>query len=139
MSLAQLLSGERHGVFHWRGRADAERRADEAGWRYVLLDTADAGDRESFLERCAEAFDLPAGLGSTWDSLDDCLRGLDLEEPEGLLVVWQGWGTLAVEDPGAFEVAIEVFQDACVSWHDDDVPGAVLLSGAGPETDLPEL
>lgn len=139
MSLAQVLSGDRHGVFHWAGRADAERRADEQGWRYVLLETSEATDKESFLDRCVEAFDLPSWSGRSWEGLDECLRSLDLEEPEGLLVVWEGWATLAEQDPDSFEVVIEVFHDACVAWKDDEVPGAILLKGAGPETDLPEL
>ena len=36
-------------------------------------------------------------------------------------------------------VAIEVLRDACVAWKDDEVPGAVVLVGPGPETDLPEV
>jgi len=139
MSLAQVIGGQRHGVFRYNGRADAERRAEEHGWRYVLLDTSQVTDRDGFMDACAEAFDLPSWFARNWDSLDECLRGLDLEEPDGVLVVWDGWDTLAENDPDCFEVAVEVFQDACVAWTDDDVPGAVLLRGLGPETDLPTL
>lgn len=139
MSLAQLLSGATHGVFRATRRIDAEARADRAGWRYVLLDTSNARDRDEFLECCAESFDLPRAFADNWEGLDACLRGLDLDEPDGLLVVWQGWSVLAETDPDAFDCALEVFKDACVAWHDDEVPGAVLLVGTGPETDLPEL
>ncbi len=139
MSLAQVLSGDRHGVFRWAGRADAEKRADEHGWRYVVLDTRGVDDKAAFLDVCAEAFDLPSWFGRNWDALDECLRGLDLEEPAGLLVVWEGWDHLADADPDTFEMALEVFQDACVAWKDDEVPGAVLLKGDGPETDVPQL
>ena len=139
MSLAQLLSGATHGVFRATRRIDAEAKADKAGWRYVLLDSSTARDRDEFLECCAEAFDLPLSVAGNWEGLDACLRGLDLDEPEGLLVVWQGWSVLAESDPDAFDVALEVFNDACVAWHDDEVPGAVLLVGDGPDTGLAEL
>lgn len=147
MSLIRVFSGERHGVFRWAGPDDAragaepdpERAADEAGWRFVLLDSSTANDKGGFLDCCAEAFDLPSWFGRNWDALDECLRGLDLDEPAGLLVVWQGWSALADGDPDAFDSALEVFRDACVAWDYDEVPGAVLLVGEGPESDLLEL
>ena len=139
MRLARLLTGETHGVFRSVGTLDTEHEADRAGWRHVVLDSAAARDRDEFLECCADAFDLPISVVGTWEGLDACLRGLDLTDPEGLLVVWQGWAPLAETDPDAFDCALEVFRDACVAWHDDEVPGAVLLVGDGPDTDLPEL
>jgi hypothetical protein len=148
MTLAQVLSGERHGVFRWtdrdRGRGEgavdeAEAAAGRAGWRWVLLDSTAATDKPSFLDVCAEAFDLPTWFGRNWDGLDECMRGLDLDEPVGLLVLWTGWAGLAEADPDAFDCALEVFRDACVAWDDDDVPGAVLLAGDGPDADLPDL
>jgi len=145
MTLAQVLSGERHGVFRWTdGRAqvpaeEVESAAERAGWRYVLLDSAAAADKLSFFDACAEAFDLPVWFGRNWDGLDQCMRGLDLEEPAGLLVLWRGWSALAEGDPDAFDCALEVFRDACVAWDDDEVPGAVLLAGDGPDADLPDL
>jgi len=146
MTLAQVLSGERHGVFRWTGHPRAEVPAEEvesaaerAGWRYVLLDSGSATDKLSFLDVCAEAFDLPVWFGRNWDGLDECMRGLDLDEPAGLLVLWRGWSVLAEADPDAFDCALEVFRDACVAWDDDEVPGAVLLAGDGPDADLPDL
>ena len=139
MSLAGLLSGSSHGVFRCEDQLDAERPADRAGWRYVLLDSSQAADRNDFLDCCADAFDLPRSVAGSWEGLDRCLRGLDFGEPTGLLVVWHGWAVLAEGDPDAFDCALEVFRDACVAWHDDEVPGAVVLVGSGPETDLPDL
>jgi hypothetical protein len=143
VSLSQVFAGELHGVFRWTGHpaaeAAAEQAAEEAGWRYLLLDSGAAQDKAAFMGVCAQAFDLPAWFGANWDALDECLRALDLEEPAGLLVVWQGWAGLADGDADAFDNALEVLRDACVAWHDDEVPSAVLLTGDGPETDLPEL
>ncbi len=145
MTIASILQGHTHGLFHWAAGTGAgpvqrlEKQVERAGWRYVQLDTEGVVDKGEFLDRCAEAFDLPSWFGRNWDALDECLRGLDLDEPTGLLVVWDRWADLAEADPDAFETAVEVFRDACVAWNDDEVPGAVLLRGPGPETDLREL
>jgi hypothetical protein len=140
----RLLSGDSHGVLRHEvddstGLRDLETAAERAGWRFVLLDTATVAEREQFLLCCADAFDLPVRLASSWEGLDQGLRSLDWDEPPGVVVVWQGWGELAEGDPDGFDSAIEVLRDACVAWKDDDVPGAVVLVGQGPETDLPEV
>ena len=139
MSLVRQREGRTDGVFRWSGGGDPELDALRAGWRFVLLDSTGADERHPFLEACAEAFDLPRRVVESWEGLDLCLRGLDLDEPAGLLVLWQGWQSLAESDPDAFDCALEVFRDACVAWDDDEIPGAVLLVGDGPETDLPEV
>ena len=128
---------ERHGVFHLADEGvEIQRSAKKSGWHTLTLDTTDAVDRESFLAAVTEAFDLPSSLVASWDTLDGCLRALDLDEPDGLLVVWDHWGGFAEADPDSFESAVEVFQDACVAWRDDDFQGAVLLRGTGPDTSL---
>ena len=113
------------------------REALEHQWHAVTLDTSDVSDREGFVNALSDAFDL-SGLGAgSWDVLDQHLRALDLDEPNGLLVCWEGWGTFADADPDSFEMAIEIFQDACIAWQYDKFQAAVLLVGDGPETDLP--
>ena len=69
--------------------------------------------------------------------LDQHLRALELDEPNGLLLCWESWGTLADADPDCFEMALEVFQDACIAWQADDFQATVLLVGDASETDLP--
>ena len=140
MSLTSLFDGTRHGVFHVAGRAAAvERRAVRKGWRIVQLDTGAVTDKPGFMDAVAEAFDLRSPFDHSWDLLDEHLRALDLDDPDGLLVLWDGWAVFAEADPDGFETAVGVFQDACVAWADDDVGGAVLLRGTGPETDLAPL
>ena len=129
---------ERHGVFHLATQGDEiQHTATDCGWHTVTLDTAEAVDRDAFMTAVSEAFDLPRALVTNWDSLDGWLRSLDLDEPDGLLVVWDHWEVFAEADPDGFESAVEVFQDACVAWRDDEFQGAVLLRGEGPETSLP--
>ena len=128
---------ERRGVFRLpAGEPDLTADARERGWHAVVLDTADVGDKEAFMNVVADTFGLPSWFGHSWDALDGCLRALGLDEPDGLLVLWDHWGEFADADPDSFELAVEVFQDACVAWEDDEFGGAVLLRGEGPETDL---
>jgi hypothetical protein len=128
---------ERHGVFHLESAGDEiQRLATKGGWHSCVIDTAGVTDREGFMNVIAEALDLPRSLLTSWDALDGCMRALDLDEPDGLLVLWDHWGGFAEADPDAFEMAVEVFQDACVAWRDDEFQGTVLLRGVGPETSL---
>ena len=128
----------RRGVHLLDGDATVVRRdARDHQWHAVTLDTAGASDRAGFVSALSDAFDL-SGLGAgSWDVLDQHLRALDLDEPNGLLVCWDGWGRFADADPDSFEMAIEIFQDACIAWEYDQFQAAVLLIGPGPETDLP--
>lgn len=139
MSLTSLFEGTRHGVFHVADATGIDKRAADEGWNVVVLDTSAVVDKPGFMDVVADVFDLPAWFSRNWDALDECLRALDLDDPEGLLVLWDGWASFAEADPDAFETAVEVFQDACVAWADDEVGGAVLLRGTGPETDLARL
>lgn len=137
--VAAVLAGAHLGVFVVQELGSLAGEAESEGWCVVRLDTSGATDMHQYMTVVSEAFDLPEWFGRNWDSLDECLRALDLDEPDGLLVVWDNWSEFAEADPVAFETAVAVFQDATVAWHDDDTPGAVLLHGPGPETDLPVL
>ena len=136
----QLLVGQRHGVYRWDEDPDpsvVEAKVAGAGWRFVHLDSAGVEDRTEFMERCWDAFDLP--LGTDWEVLDTYLRAMDLEGADGLLVLWTGWAELAAADPDWFETAVEVFNDACVAWRDDEVPGGDRAARRRSRTDLPDL
>lgn len=128
----------RRGVHLLEGEPGPVRReAAEHDWHTVTLDTSGVDDRGGFVAALSDTFDL-SGLGAgSWDVLDQHLRALDLDEPNGLLVCWDGWGYFADEDPDSFEMAIEIFQDACIAWQFDKFQAAVLLVGDGPETDVP--
>lgn len=128
----------RRGVFLLAGEPGSVRRdAIEHKWHTVTLDTVDVTDQVGFVASMADAFDFPELVGGTWDLLDQHLRALDLDEPNGLLITWEGWAPFAETDVDSFEMALEVFQDACIAWEYDEFQAAVLLVGAGPETDLP--
>lgn len=127
----------RRGVHLLDGEPGPVRReAIEHEWHTVTLDTMTADDREGFVAALSDAFDLPELAIGSWEVLDQHLRALDLDEPNGLLICWEGWGTFAEADPDSFEMAIEIFQDACIAWEFDKFQAAVLLVGEGPETDV---
>jgi hypothetical protein len=137
VSVREVLSGAATGVFHLDDDVDhTQDAALDSGWHVVVLDTSDVTDKKGFMAVAADAFGLPESFAQTWEALDGHLRVLDLDDPDGLLVLWHGWGEFAEADPDSFEVAIEVFQDATVAWRDDEFDGAVFLVGDGPETDL---
>ena len=110
--------------------------AAEHDWHTVTLDTTTVEDRSGFVAALTDALDLDVAEPS-WNLLDEHLRALELDEPNGLLICWEGWGTLADADPDSFEMALEVFQDACIAWQADNFQAAVLLVGEASEVDLP--
>jgi hypothetical protein len=140
VGLTQVLAGETIGVFHLDDDVDRTQDAAlDSGWHVVVLDTRDVTDRDGFMVAAADAFGLTEAFLGTWEALDANLRALDLDDPDGLLVIWQHWGAFAEADPDSFELAVEVFQDATVAWRDDEFDGAVFLMGDGPETDLARI
>ena len=87
MTLDRLFAGENKGSSGGRARdaragaeVEPERAADEAGWRYVLLDSSSPAAKATFFECCAEAFDLPSWSGAT-GTRSTMPAGLDLDEP----------------------------------------------------------
>ena len=127
----------RRGVFVLLDEVAAVRKeANEHDWHTVTLDTSAVDDRASFIAALSDALDLSVEI-SSWDVIDQHLRALELDEPNGLLILWEGWGSVADADPDCFEMALEVFQDACIAWAADDFQAAVLLVGEASETDVP--
>jgi hypothetical protein len=127
----------RRGVFVLLDEVSGVRaEANEHDWHTVTLDTSTVDDRDGFVAALSDALDLSVGIAS-WDVIDQHLRALDLDEPNGLLLLWEGWGSVADSDPDTFEMGLEVFQDACIAWAADDFQAAVLLVGEASETDVP--
>lgn len=148
-----LVEGDHGGgIFQWHAAfdvADVEHSVEHAGFGFAYVDGwTHAANKVEFLAAVGEALDFPEHYGRNYDALADCLRGLGgttsggeggaEDEPparRGVVLLWDGWSTLAREDVRAFEVVLDVLhartQDA------DRPPFAVLLRGEGP--DLPEV
>lgn len=112
--LARLLAGHREpGVYHWTSAAsvrDVRHAVEHAGWRCIDLDTWAVGDKAQFLAACRRSFDFPDWVGSNFDALADALTDVRAPERSGVLVLWQGWVSLAEEHPRTFAMALNVFQ-----------------------------
>lgn len=137
--LAAVLAGrEAPGIYLWHGAfeaADVRHTVEHAGWGFGHVDGWTAGDgKAAFLAAVGEALDFPDDYGQSFDaladSLDDIGRGV-----AGVVLLWDGWGTLARADERAFSVALSVLGSRVNS--DKGVPFSVLLRGEGP--DVPGL
>jgi RNAse (barnase) inhibitor barstar len=129
-----LAGGVQSGVYKWPTADVAELRGavEEAGWRFVRLDTSTVLDKTGFLDRAAEAFGFPDYFGRNWDAFADSLG--DIDDNPGTVVVWDGWREFASRDEASFDVALEVLRERAVS--SDDGRLVVLMRGDGPWDEL---
>lgn len=115
--LADVLAGRRDArLFSWSSPASADEvreEAEQAGWRFVHLDTTSADAKAEFLDRAARSFDFPAYFGRNWDAFADCLG--DIRAERGTLVLWDGWTPFAEQEPHEFEVAREILRERAES------------------------
>lgn len=131
--LAALLAGRADpGVLRWSSSLDAvdvEHSADLAGWRFAHVDGWLATTRREVLDALGASLGFPAHYGRNLDALADCLSEVG-EDARATLVLWDGWSTLAREDPAAFDALLRVLGERASSSHS---PFAVLLRGDGPD------
>lgn len=129
----------------WREAPDADAAAELAAlldWASVIIEVPQGGGRRAFFDACAAGFGLPDYFGRNWDALEECLESQefdeveDLEDADGLLILWSGWADLAEEEPEEFAIAIEVFNDVLSSWEDAGLAARVVLVGEGPRLAL---
>lgn len=139
--LAKLLAGHtRPGVYHWESASSpdvVQHAVEQAGWRYIGLDTWKVEDKAGFLAACKDAFAIEDVAELTFDGLADALNDVQPGDAVGVVVLWDGWAPFARADRQAFDVAADVFDSRVDAERVG--PFAVLLQGTGPETILPEL
>ena len=131
--LAALLAGRTQpGLYRWRSGfevADVRHAVDHAGWTFGYVDGLHAQTKSEFLRQIGEALDFPDWYGQNFDALADCLT--DVDDGDGTVLLWDGWGTLARQEPRAFSVALSVLGTRVNA--DRGGPFAVLLRGDGPD------
>ena len=92
--------------------------------------------------RARPAFGFPDYFGHNWDAFEECLESQefdeveDLDDADGLLILWSGWGDMAESEPEQFAIAIDVFRDILAAWEDADLAARVVLIGEGPQLSL---
>lgn len=132
--LAALLAGrEQPGVHRWVSALDVAEVAavvDAAGWVFAHVDGWTTGTSKSdFLSAVGAALAFPAYYGHNLDALADCLRDVGIGGP-GVVLLWDGWGTLARSDRRTFDVVVDLFAERVTNAP---VPFTVLLRGEGPD------
>ncbi len=95
-----------------------EARCDARGRPMVLLDTGRVTDKDGFMDAVSDALKLPGWFGRNWDALAECLG----DAPTGTVLVWDGWRDMALTDPRATEVAIEVLAESGLTVLMVDAP-----------------
>lgn len=137
--LAGILAGHTApDVFEWQAAfepSDVAHTVEHAGWSFGYVDGWLAQTKTEFLDAIARALNFPAYYGRNFDALVDCLRDVGGVTDNGVVLLWDGWSTLAADDPLAFTTALSVLKER--SQADEARPFAVLLRGAGPE--LPQV
>jgi hypothetical protein len=129
----------------WRDAPDPDAAAELAAlldWASVIIEVPDGAGRSGFFAACSAAFGFPEYFGANWDAFEECLISQefdeveDLDDAEGLLILWSGWGDLAESEPEHFAIAIEVFRDVLEAWAEEELAARVVLIGDGPELSL---
>lgn len=131
--LAALLAGRATpGIYRWQSGLEVEdvrHAVDLAKWTFGYVDGLHAQTKAEFLREIGEALDFPDWYGENFDALADCLT--DVDDGDGTIVLWDGWGALARQEPRAFSVALSVLGTRVNA--DRGGPFAVLLRGDGPD------
>ena len=138
--LVGIVEGEAQpGVYRWHAAfdvADVRRTVEHAGVTFAHVDGWLSGTKAEVLEAIGRALDFPAHYGQNFDALADCLHDVGEEGAgQGIVMLWDGWSTLARADARAFDVALEIL--AARAAEDGRAPFSVLLRGDGP--DLPGI
>ena len=140
--LAGLLAGhDAPGVYRWQGTSDAvdvRHTVEHAGWGFGAVDGwTSAGTMDGFRAAVGETLGCPDYYGQNFDALSDCLHDIGAGTA-GVVLLWDGWSTLARADAKAFSIALSVLGSRVNA--DRGVPFAVLMRGEGPEVaGLPSL
>jgi hypothetical protein len=122
------------GIYRWHGHFpvdDVRRTVEHAGWQFAEVDGWHHTTKAEFLEAIGAALSFPEYYGQNFDALADCLGDVTAGDSEGWIVLWDGWGPLAREDPRAFSVALSVLGGRVNA--DKGGHFAVLLRGDGPD------
>ena len=132
--LHRLLAGElKPGVYRWethRSRGNVHEAVMEAGMTFAHVDTTVAESRGDVLHILGIALAFPEHYGRNLDALADCLRDVP-----ATVVLWDGAGHVAEEQPRSFEAVLAVLRDRAASGP----PFSVLLRGVPELETLPDL
>ncbi len=101
--------------------------------RFAYVDGWAHQTKEEFIAAAGKALSFPDWFGQNLDALADCLDDLDVSP---VVVLWDGWGTLARSEPETFALVVDILAGRA---RDVTPPFTVLLRGAGPEIEVSSL
>lgn len=131
--LAGLIAGHQEpDIYRWHGAfdvADVQHTVEHAGYGFAYVDGWLGGTKSEFLAAVGTALDFPDYYGQNFDALADCLHDVGAGQA-GVVLLWDGWSTLARADVKAFNIALSVLGSRVNA--DRGVPFSVLLRGEGP-------
>ena len=132
--LAGLIQGEAEpGIYQWHGAfdvPDVQHTVEHAGFGFAYVDGWLGGTKAEFLSAVGEALGFPDYYGHNFDALADCLHDIGAGQA-GVVLLWDGWSTLARADEKVFDIALTVLGSRVNA--DRGVPFSVLLRGEGPD------
>lgn len=97
---------------------------ERQGWQVAVVDGGTTKD--DFLVAVGKALGFPQHYGANLDALWDCLNDSAVVSKETALV-WDGWETLALEDPDGWAAILQVMVDRA----EEEPAFCVVLAGAG--------
>jgi RNAse (barnase) inhibitor barstar len=117
MKYDKLIRSGRAGIFAApRLVGPLRAAAKRAGITWLDLDLAGVGNRDAFLQRCAEVFSLPDYFGRNWDALHECLLDSAGRGTPGAIVHWRHGTELARRAPDAVATAFRILEDVAAYW-----------------------
>ena len=132
--LAGLLAGHTPaGIYRWHGAFDADdvrHTVEHAEGRFGHVDGWTAQTKAEFLAAVGQALDFPDHYGQNFDALADCLADVG-RDASAVVLLWDGWSTLARADERAFSIALSVLGGR--ANDDKGAPFTTLLRGEGPD------
>ena len=135
--LAGILAGHHpSGVYRWHSAshaAEVRHTVEHAGWGFGVVDGwTTAATKAEFLAEVGETLGFAGHYGQNFDALADCLHDIGAGTA-GVVLLWDGWSTLARSDATAFGIALSVLGERVDAER--GVPFSVLLRGDGPDVE----
>jgi hypothetical protein len=103
----------------------------------AILDGVAAGSREGFFTEIARVLHFPDYFGRNWDAVNDCLTDLTWLPATGYVLLFDGFGLLAHDQPDQWRIGLNVLSDAAAFWKQTRTPMFILLYG--PRDDAPGI
>lgn len=145
-SLASLLAQPPEAAVHTVGAdvtpARVERAALGAGWRFAVIESADAEDKAAVLTSFRRGLGLPEWFGHNLDALVDALRDVgvdagggandvDAEPSPGTVVLWDRPERFEAGHPDQYRAVLDILAQRA---GDQTRPRVVVLVRPAPTT-----